>query len=248
MHPLPSLSALLYTNGAGCSQNSPRECKYVYMRASDRAYSTLRDEILEWQLAPGTVLAEVEQATRLGVSRTPLREALARLSADGLVESQAGRGLVVTDASIESVVELFEVREALEVKAAALAAERRNPEVFLALREEFRASGALLSEPSRHAYYDLVRRLDEAMDVAVGNAHLVSTLTGLRTHIARIRRLSHDNTERLVAAASEHLLIVDAIIAGDPDLARSATTVHLHRALANIVETAAESQETVRTA
>jgi DNA-binding GntR family transcriptional regulator len=208
------------------------------MRASDRAYSALRDQILEWQLAPGTVLAEVEQATRLGVSRTPLREALARLTADGLVEALPGRGLVVTATSVDSVVELFEVREALESKAAALAAERRDPAVFESLRDEFLASSALLADPTRHAYYDLVRRFDEAMDDAVGNSYLVSTLAGLRTHIARIRRLSHDNPERLAAAAAEHLLIVDAVIAGDSDLARSATAVHLHRSLNNILDTA----------
>ena len=214
------------------------------MRASDRAYAALRDEILEWRLQPGTVLAEVEQAARLGISRTPLREALARLTADGLVEALPGRGLVVTAASVDSVAELFEVREALETKAAALAAERRDPAVFEALREELRASNGLLADPTRHAYYDLVRRFDEAMDAAVGNPHLVSALVGLRTHIARIRRLAHDNPARLAAAAAEHLLIVDAIIAGDADLARSATTVHLHRALANIVETAHETDRT----
>ncbi|CAN5478965.1 GntR family transcriptional regulator [soil metagenome] len=208
------------------------------MRASDRAYAALRDEILEWQLAPGTVLGEVEQATLLGVSRTPLREALARLSADGLVESQAGRGLVVTAASVESVVELFEVREALEAKAATLAAERRDPAVFEQLRAEFQDSATLLADPTRHGYYDLVRRFDEAMDEAVGNGYLVSELKNLRTHLVRIRRLSHDNTECLVSSPSDHLLIVDALLAVDADPARSATTVHLHRALQNILDTA----------
>ncbi|CAN5235478.1 GntR family transcriptional regulator [soil metagenome] len=208
------------------------------MRASERAYATLRDDILEWRLLPGTVLGEVEQAAQLGISRTPLREALARLTADGLVEALPGRGLVVTATSVESVVELFEVREALESKAAALAAQRRDPAVFEALREEFRASGALLADPTRHEYYDLVRRFDEAMDRAVGNSYLVSTLAGLRTHIARVRRLAHDNPDRLVAAAAEHLLIVEAVVAGDADLARSATVVHLHRSLNTILDTA----------
>ena len=208
------------------------------MRASDRAYSTLRDEILEWRLAPGTVLAEVEQAARLDVSRTPLREALARLTADGLVAAQAGRGLVVTAASADSAVQLFEVRVALESQAAALAARRRDPQIFAALRAELADAPELLDQPDRHAYYDLVRRFDEAIDDAVGNAYLVQALRSIRTHVARLRRVAQDDPERLVAAAAEHALIIDAIIAGDVDLARSATGVHLQHSLATILDSA----------
>jgi DNA-binding GntR family transcriptional regulator len=204
------------------------------MRASDRAYERLRGDILEWRLEPGTVLAEVEQAERLGVSRTPVREALARLLADGLVESQGARGLLVTSASIENVVELFEVRVALEGQAAALAARRRHPAVFEALRVELAHAGDLLAERDRAAYYDVVRRLDEAIDDAARNSYLVNELRGLRIHLARIRRLSSDDPARLAQAAEEHLAIVDAIIAGDPELARSATAVHLHRSLESI--------------
>lgn len=208
------------------------------MRASDRAYATLRTEILEWQLAPGTVLAEVEQAARLGVSRTPLREALARLSANGLVESLPGRGVVVAEASVDSAAELFEVRIALETQAAALAAQRRDPAVFEGLRAEFAGAAELIARADRTAYYDLVARFDRAMDDAVGNTYLVSTLAGLRTHLARLRRVARDNPQRLAAAAREHLLIVEAILAGDVDLARSATAVHLHNSLATIIDSA----------
>lgn len=217
------------------------------MRASDRAYERLRGDILDWRLEPGTVLAEVEQAQRLGVSRTPVREALARLLADGLVESQGARGLVVSAASVDDVVALFEVREALEGQAAALAALRRDPDVFAALAAEFRGAADLLAQASREAYYDLVHRFDEAVDDAVGNAYLVGELRGLRTHLARIRRLSIDDTARLTEAAAEHLLIAEAIAAGDSDLARSATAVHLHRSLANILRTAGQAQQTERT-
>ena len=204
-------------------------------RASDRAYATLRDEILEWSLAPGSLLGEVEQSTRLGISRTPLREALARLAADGLVSTQSGRGLVVTDATTDSVRELFELREPLETAAAGLAARRRDPVVFAALAEEFAHADGLLTEPSRRAYYDLVRRFDAAIDASIDNAYLVSALEGVRTHLARIRRLSHDDPDRLIAAAAEHLLISEAIRDGDADLARYATHVHLHRSLTHIL-------------
>jgi DNA-binding GntR family transcriptional regulator len=209
------------------------------MRASDRAYTTLRDEIVGWELPPGIVLAEVEQSQRLGISRTPLRAALARLTADGLVAPQAGRGLVVTDVSVANIRELFEVRRALEEQAARLAAQRGDAEVFEALERELLAVSDLLEDddPARRAYYDLVRRFDEAVDDAVENPYLVSALRGLRTHLARIRRHAKDDPGRLRGAAAEHLTIVQAIIAHDAELAAHATHVHLHRALRSALAT-----------
>jgi GntR family transcriptional regulator, rspAB operon transcriptional repressor len=203
------------------------------MRASDRAYFALRGEILDADLRAGTVLAEVEQSQRLGVSRTPLREALSRLAAEGLVSTHSGRGVIVTDVSAANVVELFEVRQPLEEQAARLAARRRDPRVFIELRAEFRDVEALLADKRR--YYDLVARLDGAIDAAVGNPFLVSALDGVRTHIARIRRLSHDDDDRLRDAAREHLYIVDAIVEGEESLAAHATQLHLHRSLRNIL-------------
>ena len=87
------------------------------MRASDRAYAALRSEIVGWRIEPGTSLAEVELAERLGVSRTPVREALARLMADGLVAPVGGRGLVVSPFSLAEVELLYELRIALETQA-----------------------------------------------------------------------------------------------------------------------------------
>lgn len=215
----------------------------LVLRASDRAYLALRDEIINWELPPGSVLGEVEQSTRLGVSRTPLREALARLTADGLVAPQAGRGLVVTDISLDNIRELFEVRHALEGRAARLAALRHDTDVFERLEQEFLAVPALLerADPRRESYYDLVRRFDEAVDESVHNPYLVTALTSLRTHLVRVRRLAKDNPDRLSAAAAEHLLIVHAIVARDPELAENATHIHLHQALQSALYMAAES-------
>ena len=207
------------------------------MRASDRAYSVLREQIIDGELAPGTLLAEVEQSTRLGVSRTPLREALSRLAADGLVATHSGRGVVVTDVPLARIAELFEVRSALEEQAARLAARRRDPAMFEGLQRELRQAHELLEngDPVRHEYYELVARLDAAIDDAVQNPLLVSTLAGVRTHVARIRRLSHDDPERLREAAREHLMIVDAIVDGSESLAAHATQLHLYRSLKNIL-------------
>lgn len=208
------------------------------MRASERAYAILREDIIEWRLEPGTVLGEVEQAERLGVSRTPLREALARLLADGLVAAQGGRGLVVTSVSVNDIAQLFDLRQALEQALARGAALGRDPLVFDALATEFLNADRLLEAADNTAYYELVARFDAAMDAAAGNAHLVNALRTLRPHLVRLRRISSDNLERLRASAREHLLIVQAVAAGDGELAASATHVHLHQSLASILATA----------
>jgi len=205
------------------------------MRASDRAYRALREDIIEWRLPPGTVLGEVEQAERLGVSRTPLREALSRLAADGLTTTHSGRGVVVADISLENLAELFELRQALECQAAGLAARRADPKVFLGLRDEFRSAASLLAgDPNRRGYYELVDRLDTAVDEAVANPYLQQALRSLRLHLVRVRRMAKDNPERLLAAAAEHATIADAIAGGDSALAAAATMIHLHKSLEHL--------------
>ncbi|MGY4859757.1 GntR family transcriptional regulator [Cryobacterium sp. AP23] len=206
-------------------------------RASDRAYRVLRDEILDGILPAGTVLLEVEQAARLGVSRTPLRSAVARLVADGLVAGRSGRGFSVTEMSLESINDLYELREALEERAATLAARRTDRSAFGNLRERFVAAPALLDagEDGIHRYYALIDEFDAAIDTAVDNVFLVGALDTVRTHLARIRRVARGNPERLRAAAAEHLLILDAIIDGDAALAAHATHVHLHLSLASVL-------------
>jgi DNA-binding GntR family transcriptional regulator len=219
-------------------------------RASDRAYRVLRDEILDGVLPAGTVLLEVEQSARLGVSRTPLRSAVARLVADGLVARRSGRGISVTEMSVDSISDLYELREALEEKAAALAARGADRSVFGMLRERFLAAPALLEagEHGIHEYYALIDEFDAAIDGAVGNPFLVGALDTARTHLARIRRVARGNPERLRAAAAEHLLILDAIIAGDAALAAHATHVHLHLSLVSVLDVLAAATTTPETA
>jgi DNA-binding GntR family transcriptional regulator len=214
----------------------------VRMRASDRAYATLLDEIQSGMLRPGAVLGEVEQAARLGVSRTPLREALGRLAADGLVAQQSPRVTVVTAIDAEDIREIFEVRRALEESAARLAAERGDAAAFADLARDFarvdlpgdggRSGGADV----RDAYYALIARFDLALDTAVANDYLTAALRTVRTHLVRVRRLARDNPGRLAASVSEHRLIASAIAARDADLAAHATHVHLHNALTNILD------------
>lgn len=215
------------------------------VRASDHAYATLLEEIQCGSLAPGTVLAETEQAARLGVSRTPLREALSRLVADGLVAQQSPRVTVVTDFDADDIRALFEARRALEESAARLAAARCDPAVFSELARAFaEAHPGHAGDAAVDAYYALISRFDAALDAAVANDYLTSALRVVRTHLARARRLARDNRERLLASAAEHRLIAEAIASGDAELAAHATHVHLHHALRAILDSLGVTAET----
>ncbi len=204
------------------------------MKASDRAYLSLLDEIQSGMLASGAVLGEVQQATRLGVSRTPLREALSRLAADGLVVQLSPRVTVVSDIDARDIRELFELRRALEETAARLAAVRADPATFAALAEEFTKANRSGTE-GLDAYYALIARFDAQLDASVGNNYLSAALRTIRTHMVRVRRLARDNPDRLAASVEERRLIAAAIADRDAELAAHATHVHLHNALASIL-------------
>ncbi|GAA1135361.1 GntR family transcriptional regulator [Nesterenkonia lutea] len=220
------------------------------MRASDRAYATLRQEILDGELEPGSLLGEVEQAERLSLSRTPLREALSRLIADGLAVQAAGRGTVVSSISAEDVDLLFELRLPLEVQSARLAAERGDPQRFATLADRFAAAestlqvsadspadasaGSPAAAPDDTQYYDLTAELDEALSKAAANPYLSHALRSMRAHLVRARRLAQHEPARLQASAREHREVCLAIASGDPETAGAAMLIHLRRSHAYI--------------
>ncbi|GAA2943186.1 GntR family transcriptional regulator [Microbacterium luteolum] len=215
--------------------------------ASDRAYAALLDGIQSGDLAAGVVLGEVEQADRLGVSRTPMREALRRLIADGLVVQQSPRVTVVADLDADDIRSLFEIRRALEETSARLAAARGDARLFAALADEF-AHVDLDAAEGRDAYYALIGRFDAALDAAVANDYIASALRTVRTHLVRVRRMARDKPARLAASAAEHRTIAQALAARDGDLAAHATHVHLHNALTGILESLNEHVSSLRLA
>lgn len=208
-------------------------------KASDRAYFTLLDEIQSGTLPAGTVLGEVEQASRLGVSRTPLREAIRRLVADGLVEQQSPRVTVVTGVDTDNIRQLFEVRRALEESAARLAAVRGDAAEFAELAAEFARVQPGAPE-ELDAYYALIERFDHALDAGADNSYLTAALRTVRTHLVRVRRMARDQPTRLAESVAEHRLIAEALADRNGDLAAHATHVHLHNALRNILESLTE--------
>ena len=206
------------------------------MKATDKTYEALRTEIMNGILAPGAVLAEVEQAERFGVSRTPVREAISRLLADGLAEPLAGRGVIVAPLSLNKAIALFELRVSLDCTQAALAAVKGDSEEFTHLAQRFVDASDRLNHNALELddYYKLVAEFDDALDRAADNPYLIQAQNNLRGHLTRIRKLSQENPQRLVQAAREHAQIARSVASGEPQLAEAAVTLHLHQALEEI--------------
>jgi DNA-binding GntR family transcriptional regulator len=209
--------------------------KEAAMRASERAYRSLLSEIQDGTLSPGTVLAETQQAERLGVSRTPMREAIRRLTAEGLLLQQSARVTVVTGFDADHVRQLFAVRRGLEEVAAREAADATmyTPKLvsrFSKLSHQFTTAPLGSTDDTDH-YYRLIDRFEHAIDEAAANTYLTHMLRMIRRHLVRIRRHAQDDPARLRDSAREHATIAAAIAAGDPNLAVHATHVHLQHAL-----------------
>jgi DNA-binding GntR family transcriptional regulator len=190
-------------------------------------YETLMDAILGGRYASGEELTEVALAAELGVSRTPVHEALKRLAIDGLIEPMTNRQSRVVRLTAQQVREVYELRLLLEPAAAERAAERLDPAQLDAIRESARGLAASTGRPNWaiHAIeFDI--RFHDALAAACGNDRL-------RTEIAKYRRLvrafcrATGDPENLQQAFAEHLEILNALEKGDGAAAHWAMTAHI---------------------
>jgi DNA-binding GntR family transcriptional regulator len=198
---------------------------------AENTFHKLRDEIengiLKGEFEPGERLDEVQLATHFGVSRTPIREALMQLSAIGLVEIRPRRGAVVVDPGPERVFEMFEVMAELEGMAGALAARRLTNEDRGALLSAYdKCETAAISEDPDGYYYE-----NEAFHLAIYAASHSSFLkeqcAALHRRLRPYRRLQLHVRNRMKASLKEHSEIVEAILAGDAEAARSLLRNHI---------------------
>ncbi|WP_394619015.1 GntR family transcriptional regulator [Lentzea sp. JNUCC 0626] len=188
------------------------------MSQSLKAYEQLREEIVAWDLSPGTHLSEVLLAERLGVSRTPLREAIQRLARENLVRITPGRGAFVTDVSLNDVTHLFQMREALETYAARLCARSAERGAFAALADDLATSADASAS---------IERMDALIAEVAGNPYLTESLALLRGQVRRLRQPARRSPERLADATREHIAICRAIADGDEDAAATAVVFHI---------------------
>jgi DNA-binding GntR family transcriptional regulator len=189
----------------------------------------LRELIIEGELAPGTRLNERALGERLGISRTPLREALRVLAAEGLVLLHPNRGAQVVSLSGDDVRESFEVMSSLEALSGELACQRiTDAEVaeIKALTFEMLACHARADLP---AYYRLNRRIHDQINRAARNALLERTYRTLNLRIQALRFRSNFERGKWNRAAREHLAMVEALEARDGAALAALLRTHLYQ-------------------
>lgn len=193
-----------------------------------QVYRVLLDWIRTGTLEPGTRIREDELAGRLSVSRTPVREALARLQARGLVESERGGWTVVT-LSRPQVMELYAMRAVLEGAAARFAAENASSSDLAGLRHVAQMFAESAADPAESARINML--FHGALYEAAHNAYLAKMLEDLNDSLALLSSTTFSVAGRRENAQSEHALILAAIEARSPEAAEQAARSHIQKAL-----------------
>lgn len=196
---------------------------------------SLRDAIRKGILKPGQRIMEIKLAEELGVSRTPVREAIRKLEIEGYVVMMPRRGTYVADMSIRDINEIFEIRTALESLSNGLAAEHITEDELEHLQRLLVVIGGYIKEyedgPDREAAMDKIVKTDiEFHDLlyhAARNNRLVGIISNLRDQLTRFRTLSMSYPGRLKATLDEHREIVETIANGDGRAARKAAVHHM---------------------
>lgn len=202
---------------------------------SQRIYETLRRQILELELPPGAPLSESELARELGGSRTPIREAIRQLSYEGLVRTLPGRGSFVAEISLSDVIELAEMREALETAAARLAARSPERAALASFEKELLSFGKHIDATNSPAYYELISQLDSSILKLCANQRLAQALEEIWSQMRRLRQIASSDPSRLGETVDEHLQIVRAIVSGDETRAGDCVRAHVRRSAENIL-------------
>ncbi len=187
----------------------------------------LEDDVVTGRLAPGARLNEASLAARFGVSRTPVRETLRQLAAQGLVEIRPYRGAIVSSPDPKSLMEMFEVVAELEAMCGRLAARRLTDESEKELTDALQACAGAAENGDPDAYYYENERFHHAIYKASGNAFLEEQAVSLQKRLAPFRRLQLRVRNRIINSQREHDAIVRAIISSDPEGAANALRSHV---------------------
>lgn len=192
-----------------------------------RLREALEDDIFTGRLRPGQRLDEAGLAERFGVSRTPIREALIQLASAGLVEIRPRRGAFVTQLGPRELVESFELMSEIEAACARLAARRMGEADRTAIRQAHEECRAAVEEGDDATYYPANARFHAAIYAATGNRVLAGEALRLQRALQPYRRLQLKVPRRMEASFAEHEAILEALFAGEGDLAAERLRAHV---------------------
>lgn len=190
---------------------------------------SLREAIRKGILKPGERIMEIQLAEELGVSRTPVREAIRKLELEGYVVMMPRRGTYVANMSIRDINEIFEIRTALESLSNGLAAEHITDEELEHLQRLLVIIGGYIKENNMEKIVDTDIEFHDVLYHAARNGRLIGIISNLRDQLTRFRTLSMSYPGRLEETLSEHKAIVDAIAAHDRKAASHAAEIHMEK-------------------
>jgi DNA-binding GntR family transcriptional regulator len=192
----------------------------------DQVYRLLRRAVLTRQITPGTRLVEVELAARLGVSRTPVREALRKLESDGFATRARGGGLEATQISAQEIADLFLVRGELDRLAARLACERANPDDWAGLRAQ--VTGLTVAQAGSELFSDLHLQIHAAIYSLAFGARFAGLLDAhVLQYLEAAAELSYASPLPVSTAVEDHQRLVDDLSSGDVTRAMAAADEHV---------------------
>ena len=196
----------------------------------------LRQMLVENRIAPGAKLNERELSEVLNVSRTPLREAIKMLAAEGLVELLPNRGAIAVELSEADVLNTFEVMAGLEAQSGALAAERITDTELAEIKAMHYEMLAAWTRRDLPAYYRLNAAIHRAINAAAKNPVLVATYNQVNARLQALRFRSNQDGEKWKNAVREHELMIDALSARDAQAMRAVLAGHLANKLDVVIE------------
>ena len=202
----------------------------------------LRILIDSGELAPGTRLNEIELCNTMGVSRTPLREAIRSLATEGLIELQPNRGAIVSIVSQEDVTEILPIMASLEGLGGRLAAMHMDQSKIAQVRKIHNQMISHYKNNEVAEYFETNRLIHELITEGSGNQTLVDTINSLSAKVRRARFTAQMTKESWAKAVSEHEEMITALEAQDPDRLEAILVQHVETKRATILGSIEQSQ------
>lgn len=199
------------------------------------AYTKIKEGIASGLYRPGKELLEYELVEQLGVSRTPIREAFSRLESEGFVRSIPRKGVIVTRLDLSDIIQISQMREALEGMAARLACERLDMVKLLEIEKDFPQNVQLLNDEEQKQSYENGQILHDFILQSSGNELIIKTVDSLKFKINGMTLLAKEAPDRYINGLTEHLEIIEALKEKNPDEAERRMRKHIHNSLNSLV-------------